>query len=77
MIYRTVLLNWRALSSNSLPSKDPFDLLAEPTAIAATRKATARAFLAEAEIWLPGQGNSENSWLVTVKLAYVGMVQRR
>ena len=33
--------------------RQPFDLLAETTAIAASRKATAKAFSAKTEIWLP------------------------
>ena len=38
--------------------RQPFDLLAETTAIAVTRKATATAFSAKTEIWLPDQGSN-------------------
>ena len=39
--------------------RQPFDLLAETTAIAATRKATGTAFSAKTEIWLPGLGSNQ------------------
>jgi len=38
--------------------RQPFDLLAETNAIAVTRKATATAFSARTEIWLPDQGSN-------------------
>ena len=38
--------------------RQPFDLLAETTAIAATRKATATAISNQTEIWLPDQGSN-------------------
>ena len=39
--------------------RQPFDLLAETTAIAATRKATATAISAKTEIWLPGPDSNQ------------------
>ncbi len=39
--------------------RQPFDLFAETTAIAATRKATATAFSAQTEIWLPDLGSNQ------------------
>jgi hypothetical protein len=48
--------------------RQPFDLLAETTAIAATRKPTATAISAKTEIWLPDRGKSGHSWLIKVQL---------
>jgi site-specific DNA recombinase len=39
--------------------RQPFDLLAETTTIAATKKATATAISAETEIWLPDLGSNQ------------------
>jgi len=39
--------------------RQPFDLLAETTRISATRKATATAFSAKTEIWLPDLGSNQ------------------
>ena len=39
--------------------RQPFDLLAETTAVAATRKATATAISAKKEIWLPDLGSNQ------------------
>ena len=39
--------------------RQPFDLLAETTRIAASRQATDTAFSAKTEIWLPGLGSNQ------------------
>ncbi|MBM4213586.1 MAG: recombinase family protein, partial [Gammaproteobacteria bacterium] len=39
--------------------RQPFDLLAEATRIAASQKASATAFSAKTEIWLPGLDSNQ------------------
>ena len=48
--------------------RQPFDLLAETTAIAASRKATATAISAKTAIWLPNPTKTGHHWTVTVSL---------